>query len=64
MAATIRAELRFRGGSTEQLCVPVDNNLASLGDGLRELHANVTRLLTEVVEREKVRGACAQGEHG
>ncbi|XP_075872612.1 uncharacterized protein LOC142882034 [Nelusetta ayraudi] len=60
MAAAVRAELRLRGGSTEQLRVAVDDNLASLGSGLRELRASVSRLLSELVEREKALGACAQ----
>lgn len=56
------AELRFRDGQREKISVKVENNLTSLIKGVHELNANVSRLLSELVEREKTRGDSAEGE--
>lgn len=61
MAAAVQAELRFRDGLREKVSVNVENNLSSLIGGIRELNTNVSRLLSELVMREKARGACAEG---
>lgn len=61
MAAAVQAELRFRDGLREKVSVNVENNLSSLIGGIRELNTNVSRLLGELVEREKARDACAEG---
>jgi len=55
------AELRFRDGLREKISVKVDNNLSSLISGVQELNANVSRLLSELVEREHT---CGRGETG
>lgn len=61
MAAAVQAELRFRDGLREKVSVTVENNLSSLIGGIRELNTNVSLLLSQLVEREKTRGACAEG---
>ncbi|KAK9532062.1 hypothetical protein VZT92_010427 [Zoarces viviparus] len=60
-AVSVVAELRFRDGQREKISVKVENNLCSLISGLHELNANVSQLLSKLVEREKT-GACAEGE--
>ena len=61
-AMAVYAELKFRDGLKEKLSVNVENNLSSLINGIQELNPNVSRLLSELVEREKARGDCADGE--
>ncbi|XP_044024597.1 uncharacterized protein si:dkeyp-55f12.3 [Siniperca chuatsi] len=61
-AVAVLAELKFRDGQREKISVKVENNLNSLIGGIHELNANVSRLLSELVEREKTRGDCAEGE--
>lgn len=56
------AELRFRDGQSQKISVNVENNLRSTINGIIELNANVSHLLSELVEREKAHGACAVGE--
>ncbi|KAL7388302.1 hypothetical protein ABVT39_010990 [Epinephelus coioides] len=58
----VLAELRFRDGQREKISVKVENNLHSLINGIQELNTNVSRLLSELVEREKSGGDCAEGE--
>ncbi|XP_035507764.1 ran GTPase-activating protein 1-like [Morone saxatilis] len=60
--AAVSAELKFRDGMRQKICVKVENNLSSLINGVHELNENVSRLLSELVEREKARGDCADGE--
>ncbi|XP_065820279.1 uncharacterized protein si:dkeyp-55f12.3 [Labrus bergylta] len=60
--AAVRAELMYRDGQREKLSVKVENNLNSLINGIQELNVNVSRILSELVEREKVGGVCAEGE--
>lgn len=60
--AAVSAELRFRDGQRQNISVKVENNLRSLINGINELNANVSHLLSQLVEREKDRGACAVGE--
>lgn len=55
------AELKFRDGQSEKISVKVQTNLSSLLSGIHELNANVSGLLSELVEREKTRGDCAEG---
>lgn len=61
-AASVSAELKFRDGERKKISVTVQNNLSSLINGLRELNANASQLLSELVEREKTSGDCAEGE--
>lgn len=61
-AVAVFAELKFRDGSTEKVRVNVEKNLRSLIGGVRELNGGVARLLSELVERERARGVCAEGE--
>lgn len=56
------AELKFRDGLKEKISVDVENNLSSLINGIHDLNPNVSRLLSELVEREKAHGDCAEGE--
>ncbi|XP_062267072.1 uncharacterized protein si:dkeyp-55f12.3 [Platichthys flesus] len=58
----LSAELKLRDKHTQRICVRVDNDLSSLNDGIKELNVNVSQLLSDLVEREKARGACAAGE--
>ncbi|KAM7396082.1 hypothetical protein PAMA_007381 [Pampus argenteus] len=63
MAGTaLVAELRFKNAHKEKISVEVENHLSSLIRGILELNPNVSRLLSELVEREKNRGACAEDE--
>ncbi|XP_041661662.1 uncharacterized protein si:dkeyp-55f12.3 [Cheilinus undulatus] len=61
-AVCVSAELTFRDGQREKISVKVDNNLKSLINGVHEMNENVSRLLSELVEREKLGGVCADGE--
>ncbi|KAG7233590.1 hypothetical protein INR49_006865 [Caranx melampygus] len=61
-SVTVSAELKFRDGQREKICVQVENNLNSLIHGIHDLNANVSRLLSELVEREKSRGSCGEAE--
>ncbi len=63
-APTVFAELKFRDGLREKISVKVENNLNSLIGAIHELNENVSRLLSELVEREKARGDCADGQDG
>ncbi|XP_039980933.1 uncharacterized protein si:dkeyp-55f12.3 [Xiphias gladius] len=58
----VLAELKLRDGQRQKICVQVENNLSSLIHGINELNVNVSQLLSELVEREKARGDCAEGE--
>ncbi|GAA6230896.1 uncharacterized protein si:dkeyp-55f12.3 [Lates japonicus] len=58
----VLAELKFRDGQRQKICVQIENNLSSLIRGVNELNANVAQLLSELVEREKSRGDRAVGE--
>ncbi|XP_037607153.1 uncharacterized protein si:dkeyp-55f12.3 [Sebastes umbrosus] len=60
--AAVLAELRLRDGQKEKISVKVENNLSSLISGVQELNGNVSRLLSELVEQEKTRGDCEEGE--
>ncbi|TDH00789.1 hypothetical protein EPR50_G00192530 [Perca flavescens] len=59
-AVAVLAELRLRDGHREKICVKVENNLSSLITGIHQLNADASRLLSELVERENPRGACAE----
>ncbi|XP_047429733.1 uncharacterized protein si:dkeyp-55f12.3 [Mugil cephalus] len=61
-AVAVLAELKLRDGQREKISVKVENNLTSLISGINELNANVSQLLSELVEQEKTHGVCAQGE--
>lgn len=58
----VLAELKFRDGLRQKICVQIENNLSSLIRGVKELNTNVSQLLSELVEREKARGDRAVGE--
>lgn len=61
-AVAICAELKLRDGTRERVGVVVKNDLSSLISGIKDLTANVSQLLSELVEREKGRGDSAEGE--
>uniref|UniRef100_A0A3B4WI62 Uncharacterized protein n=1 Tax=Seriola lalandi dorsalis TaxID=1841481 RepID=A0A3B4WI62_SERLL len=54
----VSAELKFRDGQREKICVKVQNDMSSLIHGINDLNVNVSRLLSELVELEKSRGDC------
>lgn len=54
MAAVV-AELRFEGGE-ERVRVPVDSSISSLIAAVQQLNTVTSRLLSELVEREKAPG--------
>ena len=56
------AELTFRDGERQKLCVHVENNTSSLINGINELNVKLTHLLSELVEQEKARRDCTDGE--
>lgn len=60
-AVAVFAELKFRDGTKETVSVNIENNLTSLIGGIHRLNENVSRLLSELVERERDHGACAEG---
>lgn len=57
--ASLRTELRLRDGQRQTVSVQVETHLSSLIRGISELNQNLSQLLSELVEREKV---CAQDE--
>ncbi|XP_073348743.1 uncharacterized protein [Pagrus major] len=61
-AVAVHAELKFRDGVKEKISVNVENNLSSLINGIHDLNPNVSRLLSELVDREKALGDCVEGE--
>lgn len=61
-AVALSAELRFRDGQSHKISVNVENNLSSIINGIIELNANVSHLLSDLVELEKAHGACAVGK--
>lgn len=58
-AAAVFAELKFRDGLREKISFKVENNMTSLIEAVQELNTHVSRLLSDLVEREKDRGDCA-----
>uniref|UniRef100_A0A673ACT6 Uncharacterized protein n=1 Tax=Sphaeramia orbicularis TaxID=375764 RepID=A0A673ACT6_9TELE len=62
-AVMVLAELKFRDGKTEKIQVKTEKNLTSLISGIQQLNADVSQLLSELVEQEKGHGVCAIGEH-
>lgn len=63
-AAALLAELKSRDGVKEKISVKVENNLTSLIAAVQELNGVTSRLLSELVEREKSRGHFARGSCG
>uniref|UniRef100_A0A3Q4G9M8 Uncharacterized protein n=1 Tax=Neolamprologus brichardi TaxID=32507 RepID=A0A3Q4G9M8_NEOBR len=57
--ASLRTELWLRDGQRQTVSVQVETHLSSLIRGISELNQNLSQLLSELVEREKL---CAQGE--
>ncbi|KAM7368471.1 hypothetical protein PAMP_014684 [Pampus punctatissimus] len=63
MAGTaLVAELRFKNTHKEKISVEVENHLSSLIRAIHELNPNVSRLLSELVERGKNCETCAEDE--
>uniref|UniRef100_A0A3B4UYI4 Uncharacterized protein n=1 Tax=Seriola dumerili TaxID=41447 RepID=A0A3B4UYI4_SERDU len=58
----VSAELKFRDGQREKICIKVQNDMSSLIHGINDLNVNVSRLLSELVELEKSRGDCEDEE--
>ncbi|KAM9840718.1 uncharacterized protein ACBR49_016074 [Aulostomus maculatus] len=61
-SVTVFAELKLRDGRRQNISVHTENNLPALVDGIREVSGKVSTVLTELVERERARGGCADGE--
>ena len=61
-AVSVSAELQYRDGQRRSLSVQVENNLPALIGGITELSEHASRLLTELVERERARGDAKKGD--
>uniref|UniRef100_A0A672HJ36 Uncharacterized protein n=1 Tax=Salarias fasciatus TaxID=181472 RepID=A0A672HJ36_SALFA len=61
-APAVRAELRLADGQRHTVSVAVRTDLPSLIRGLDELSRTASRLLSDLVEREKASGGGAPGE--
>lgn len=60
--ADVLAELRLKDGQRQKITFRTEGNLPSLITGIHEIARDVSRLLGELVEQERARGACADGE--
>nr|XP_055042494.1 uncharacterized protein si:dkeyp-55f12.3 [Misgurnus anguillicaudatus] len=49
----LRGELKYRDGHTNQFTVKVDDNLKSMITGIKKLNADISEVLTVLVEQEK-----------
>ncbi|KAG1964512.1 mRNA 3'-end-processing protein RNA14 [Pimephales promelas] len=52
-ACELKGELKYRDGQTNQFTVQVDGDLKSLLTGVKKLNADVSVVLTALVEQEK-----------
>lgn len=63
---TLSAELKFRDGradKVDKINVAVENTLTSLIAAIHKMGENVSQLLSELVDKERLAGDCAVGEH-
>lgn len=49
----LKGELKYRDGHTKQFTVKVDDNLKSMISGVKKLSADISDVLTVLVEQEK-----------
>ncbi|XP_057208373.1 uncharacterized protein si:dkeyp-55f12.3 [Triplophysa rosa] len=49
----LKGELKYRDGRTNQFTVKVDDNLKSMISGIKKLSADISDVLTVLVEQEK-----------
>lgn len=49
----LKGELKYRDGQTNQFTVKVDDNLKSMISGIKKLSADISDVLTVLVEQEK-----------
>lgn len=52
-ACELNGELKYRDGQTNQFTVQVDSDLKSLLTGIKKLNADISVVLTALVEQEK-----------
>ncbi|CAM4693476.1 unnamed protein product [Leuciscus chuanchicus] len=52
-ACELNGELKYRDGQTNQFTVQVDGDLKSLLTGIKKLNADISVVLTALVEQEK-----------
>ncbi|XP_051954225.1 uncharacterized protein si:dkeyp-55f12.3 [Xyrauchen texanus] len=49
----LKGELKYRDGLTNQFVVKVDDNLKSMITGIKKINADISEVLTALVEQEK-----------
>ncbi|XP_048062485.1 uncharacterized protein si:dkeyp-55f12.3 [Megalobrama amblycephala] len=52
-ACELKGELKYRDGQTNQFAVQVDGDLKSMITGVKKLNADISVVLTALVEQEK-----------
>ncbi|XP_077075576.1 uncharacterized protein LOC143728648 [Siphateles boraxobius] len=52
-ACELNGELKYRDGQTDQFTVQVDSDLKSLLTGIKKLNADISVVLTALVDQEK-----------
>ncbi|KAG9282969.1 nucleolar complex protein 2 homolog [Astyanax mexicanus] len=52
-ASELRAELRYRDGETKKFTIKTENSLKSVISSVKKLSAEVSEVLTDLVEQEK-----------
>uniref|UniRef100_A0A673K2J5 Si:dkeyp-55f12.3 n=1 Tax=Sinocyclocheilus rhinocerous TaxID=307959 RepID=A0A673K2J5_9TELE len=52
-ACELKGELKYRDGQTNQFTVQVDGNLKSMITGIKKLNADISEVLTALVEQER-----------
>ncbi|TRY57000.1 hypothetical protein DNTS_023917 [Danionella cerebrum] len=57
----LKGELKNRDGHTNKFTVQVDANLKSIVSGIKTLNADISRVLTVLVEQEKGSGRNGKG---
>ncbi|XP_054618522.1 uncharacterized protein si:dkeyp-55f12.3 [Dunckerocampus dactyliophorus] len=57
--STVSVVLKSRDGQKQKINVKVENTLTSLIGGIQQVAQNISPLLNELVERERVVGDCS-----
>uniref|UniRef100_A0A672P9W2 Si:dkeyp-55f12.3 n=1 Tax=Sinocyclocheilus grahami TaxID=75366 RepID=A0A672P9W2_SINGR len=52
-ACELKGELKYRDGRTSQFTVQADGNLKSVITGIKKLNADISEVLTALVEQER-----------
>ncbi|KAK2884222.1 hypothetical protein QQF64_015918 [Cirrhinus molitorella] len=52
-ACELKGELKYRDGQTNQFTVQVDGNLKSVITGIKKLNADISEVLTALVDQER-----------